>query len=78
MRLKRRFCLHFLGSVLLLVLMAACGAESDIDVDELVQENEDLKKRVRSQDSIVTRVGVGAKFVNAYLDSLEQLEVSIK
>ncbi|NQV53281.1 MAG: hypothetical protein HQ500_08855 [Flavobacteriales bacterium] len=78
MRTKRRFYVRLLGTLLMLALMAGCGSESDVNVDELVQENQDLKKRVRIQDSIVARVGVGAKFVNAYLDSLEHLEASIK
>ncbi len=60
------------------MLAFGCAEEPDVNVEALVQENADLKKKVAEQDSIVTRIGAGAKFVNAYLDSLDQLESSIK
>lgn len=67
-------------SLTFLLLAAAFGCGSDAQdprVHELENENAQLQRKIASQDSIVTRIGVGAKFVNAYLDSLDNLESSL-
>ncbi|MEQ9188833.1 MAG: hypothetical protein RLP15_13955 [Cryomorphaceae bacterium] len=69
---------RLLGLLLLIGIAGGCSSGSDADVDQLTSENERLRKQVKAQDSVVTRIGVGAKFVNAYLDSLENLESAIR
>jgi len=42
------------------MLAFGCAEEPDVNVEALVQENADLKKKVAEQDSILTRIGAGA------------------
>ncbi|MEZ4721059.1 MAG: hypothetical protein R2813_04180 [Flavobacteriales bacterium] len=62
----------------MLTILFSCAGEDNDRVDELTKENADLKRTIKSQDSVVTRIGVGAKFVNSYLDSLARLEQAIQ
>lgn len=56
----------------------ACNQADEAMISKLEHQNDSLGRMIEIQDSIVARVGIGAKFVNAYLDSLDGLEQSIR
>ncbi len=64
----------FISTVFLCFIVVSC---SD-DTERLESENKELKEELQTQEDQIISLSLGTKFVDRYVDSLEQLEASIR
>ncbi|NQV54067.1 MAG: hypothetical protein HQ500_12845 [Flavobacteriales bacterium] len=72
--MSKRSLLLFISTAFLCCIVVSCSG----DVERLESENKELKEELQTQEDQIISLTLGTKFVDRYVDSLEQLEASIR